>query len=588
MNTTAHTPPTQRSINVPRKQQRPLWLMLGVIILALVLGLIAFVPDGMHYHTQESTHTKGFPVQKAAIAQVPASLQRIHAWADVSENMLGFVELPKGNCIASLYRDMLQNLPALLDGTNAAPIVDWQLFSHAYSEALENGSPTDTSLYIARSKMARSPQGILPALRAVSPGVPTVIFTDLEQSQTSDYLSALQQAAKALFDQGYTVRIDRFISAFGGVISNYAGQGGSFLYGKEQRGQTNLKQVQVWKTGNHHQPRPFFVITIGSALQCETIGNALAASMQRFYTDEHVRDRGSHENLDLALYQTHNVFLLEVPLPLSLATLTLATRTSEPTASITPSALPTVAASGTASAAPSAAPSPQPGVELPTGITSLPLSSAIAKQPQGAQGVQGYVLDRASAGAQATIRFSVSPAVARLGKDYRMLWDPFAATYETVTQTPTRQYDPAQDALFLQARGPRYLKMGLATLPPENQSFSFQASGEPGAASTVDFTIATRNVPTGLYRINLLLKAKPNVAVNRLPYGQNVDTFSATADQALAIITQINKAKEFSTAPLLQTFGLDNLERSIRRAFIESEEGRTVLLGQISFDLRVQ
>ena len=50
----------------------------------------------------------------------------------------------------------------------------------------------------------------------------------------------------------------------------------------------------------------------------------------------------------------------------------------------------------------------------------------------------------------------------------------------------------------------------------------------------------------------------------------------------------INKAKEFSTAPLLQTFGLDNLERSIRRAFIESEEGRTVLLGQISFDLRVQ
>ena len=39
---------------------------------------------------------------------------------------------------------------------------------------------------------------------------------------------------------------------------------------------------------------------------------------------------------------------------------------------------------------------------------------------------------------------------------------------------------------------------------------------------------------------------------------------------------------------LLRTYGLIALEQAIRRAFTEAEETRTVLMGQIAFDLRVQ
>ena len=549
MNTNANPAPLRRSIDTKKRRARPFRLWGIVFLLVCVAGFGLYLPDGLHYQTQESTHTQGLPVSEASVPAVATSLQHINAWADVSENMLGFVALPRATCIPSLYRDMLQNLPALLDGQSAAPMVDWHIFSNSYSEALENGSPADAQYYVNRQRSRVTTTGILPALQSVAEGVPTVIFTDLEQSPTTDYLSDVQQAMKALFDQGYTVRIDRFISAFGGKISNFAGQGGVFLYGQEQREKKSIPQVQIWKTGNHHQPRPFFVITVGSALQCQSVGEALAARLQDFYTAETVQDMNSHRDLDLPLYQVHNVFLLEVPLPLSLPTL----RTSEA-----------------------------------AGVTSLPLSAAITRQAAGAPGVQGYALDREAAGGEAGIRFTLTPAIARLGKDYQMLWDQQSLTCQIVGTTPTRVFDQAQATLYLQARGPRYLKMALAPFQSENNAFVFKSNSAPANPVEIDFTIATTNLPKGLYRIDLRLYAKPNVSLNRLPYGQNVSQYAFTKDEALAIATQIAKGREFATAPLLRTYGLIALEQAIRRAFTEAEETRTVLMGQIAFDLRVQ
>ncbi len=531
-------------------KQRFALLLLGLLLSVFFAFWAAlYYTDSIHYVSQEKTHTRGFPVAFASDAQQGVTLQRINAWADVSVNMLGFVDMARTNCIASIYRDLMQTLPTRLD-QRIPPKVTWQVFSNGYSGPVEGSDPSILINYSSREVDYSKPQGILPALAKVEENVPTMIFTDLEGVYYGKYHEELSQQLKALFDKGYSIRIDRLISAFSGRISNYADTGMSFIYGTTKNVTNKVPNIDIRYTGNHHQPRPFYLITIGTAAQCKEIGDTIAQYAQSFYTDQNMPDRTAHAK-DEKLYKMHEVFSYEVVLPQSIATLT---------------------------------------EEETTNIVSQTLTSDIVIDPAGAQDVQGYTMTRAwDKNDTAKIRFTVTPDISKLGDNYSMLWEtPVITEILHFIETRTKVYRPEASEKYLTARGPRYLALQFVPVGSDFDAFVIQVEGEISQQSTLLFTINRQKIVEGLYRVTIPIFAKPNTQVNVPATKELAKKHTRTKDEAEELVRKIGLEVRFSETPMLKTFNLESFEGAIRSAFVEAEENRVIQIGQITFDLRVE
>lgn len=544
---------TNKNPKITRTMRKPMLalLLLSILLLTLFGGwAFLYYTDSFHYESQEKTHTRGFPVAFASDAQQNTTLQRINAWADVRGNMKGFVDMAKTNCVASLYRDLMQTLPERLD-QSIPPKVTWQVFSKGYSGAVEGKDPSELMNYNDRTFGYTKPQGILPALLKVEEGVPTIIFTDLEDVFDSKYYDELSQQMKVLFDQGYSVRIDRLISAFSGKISNYANASKSFLYGTAIGATEKVPHIRTDTNVYHHQPRPFYMITVGTAAQCKLIGETIVQYAKGFITDENTPDRSNHINKDEKLYQMNEVFSYEVVLPQSIATLT---------------------------------------EEEKTNIVSQTLTSDIVIDPAGAQDVQGYTMTRAwDKNGTAKIRFTVTPDISKLGPNYSMLWEtPVITEILHLIETRTKVYRPEASEKYLTARGSRYLALQFVPVGSDFEAFVIQVEGEISQQSTLLFTINRQKIIEGLYRVTIPIFAKPNAQVNMPATKQLAEKHNRKLSEGKKFADEFTTKKNYSNTIMLKTLDLVTFEGAIRSAFVEAEENRVIQIGQITFDLRVE
>ena len=538
------------------RKGKPWYFMVGIALLAgAILGILYLIDDPF-YVSQKKQNTAAFPVAFTQPEDDATTRTNINVWVDTSANMQGFIDLPRVGCIFSAYKMLLMDMERVLGRVSNSTYATPYQFKQGQSAKTTFSSLTDKNTYGTAISLDQNKQELLVALMQIAKDTtasPAIIFTDLEGSYDEDYQAKLKEAMQTLFEQGRSLRVDRFLSAYSGLISHYANRDLDVYYGREGDGRDGVFQVKVPVDSNHNQPRAFFMLTIASVDECTKIGDAVSSAYESYYQDPPQIKCGGH-NHKLLNFKAHDTFSYNV------------------IEHKTPVYLEAQEESG-----------------VTTALLGEGLSPEAADMPK-ADGVAGYsMLKQDYAVGTTDITFAVKPNIAGFGTAYAMQWvKPLKMEMYGITENHTKEYDITKDAQYLTARGDRYIKLTLDPLPADFEGFSIAPVGKPAQVSTVRFSIDRRLIAKGLYRINVPLTCKIDTYANLNKISYDEDLWIASADDIEEAARLIPQNGMVYSGVFSRTVKLNSFTSVIRDAYNTAEAADVLPVAQITFDLRVQ
>ena len=351
------------------------------------------------------------------------------------------------------------------------------------------------------------------------------------------------------------MRIDRFISAFGGELTDYANTKSDIFYGQEHKKADDPNQVTGLIKDNHHQPRAFFVLTIGTATQCEQIGTLLTTTYVDLNRSHQLTSCAGFLNDSqhdvVKDFSGHAEFSFNITVPNNTARLELSEQ---------------------------------------YGVTTYGLSNDIVREAAGAENIQGYTVTKGSNSNSSTIiTFQVEPQIPGLGSVFSMLMNnPLNIQIKRINQVHAASGDKTVSPQYLVARGNRRVKLLINPMADGYEGFSAGINSIGTQSILVDFMIDLEKTDKGLYRVSIPLVAQPDVNANQTSYESISRNYSTNIDECNDAINQVNHGEKITTNVFAKTFGFYEFMKAVRDANLMAEEDRTLLIAQIVFDLRIQ
>lgn len=287
------------------------WLITLGILLLLALTMVYVYETDDYYKYNMPLTTDGIPsarpAQTAARRTGSELIPQARIWLDVCPNMVGFINGRKGS-VESTYKQLLASLKITL-----ARNLDWYWFNNISVGTMTEIGFQDTSKYTDAAVSLSKAHGIGMVLQnaRVDAESPLIIFTDLEsiyrEEDIYDSLQALQALLQAqVFEQGLCLRIDRFVSAYSGLLEIYGVSPHYVYYGENDDFTPGIPIIETNAMYYHPQPRSFYVLTIGTASQCEAIGTCITTTYNIYCAD--LQAPFDDPKMNLGSYKEHDTY----------------------------------------------------------------------------------------------------------------------------------------------------------------------------------------------------------------------------------------------------------------------------------------
>ncbi|HNW86890.1 MAG TPA: hypothetical protein PKJ47_08145 [Candidatus Limiplasma sp.] len=265
--------------------------------------------------SQDQIHTRAFAPETQLVASADEVTKTVDVWVDTNPNMYGFVCSAMANCVPSAYSKLLLNMQANLKAYSLSTEEKYHFFSKSGQGTLSESYDIGTeSYYQDVSAGYEDNNRLISLLEAQTGETPALFFTDFETYNTKQFQNDLKTVAQKLFQQGKSLRLDAFLSAFSGKITNYAASNDNVYYGVYGNHNKDAYQTEIEGLPYYHNlPRPFYVLTVGTEADCETLGQLLVNAYNSFYSNlPSIGCGGKH---DIDDYQAHDAFTYDVKYP---------------------------------------------------------------------------------------------------------------------------------------------------------------------------------------------------------------------------------------------------------------------------------
>lgn len=546
------------------KKKRPkvwycLLISLGICILftAIAMYVIPLYENQFYTYTgDEKPSTIGFPPKlsgdSSPFDEVDSPVLTV--FCDTSANMLGFVAPSRGNCIESSYQEMLNRIESNFDSRS----ITFQSFNaNGLSEVSLN------TLLSAESYVTDSAQGdgLEQALRrAATTNDPVIILTDLEGSLLNATARiGLEEQFKAIFKAHRSVSVTRYISAYSGTLTNYAGSDLDYGYGTSTSKIPQIKPSE-WTEVNHRLPRAFYAIVIGNTETCASITDSLNALYRSINNSLSSYD---HSNPPLSAYTQMDT----IRHPIIKASLLQGYR---------------------------------PGSTSETGIwvaaDTLTDEDIAASQWKDSYGVYRFSFKRDElTNGVFTIPFTINTRLISDNKAAKTALTAASAeiyllrideTHETLNES---NQDQLASGDLLLARGNRAIRLALVKDNSDEKCFHAVASVHNDQTVELTFTADPTQILPGVYRIEIKVTAQQDRALMDSRIEQLLSPYSITEALAKSNASSLSSGRSSkATNPAIQTVGLQFLLTALSNGYVSQEAACDLEIADIIFDLHVE
>ena len=517
--------------------------------ISVLIPVVLLLVESQYFVSQDQIHTRAFAPETQLVASADEVTKTVDVWVDTNPNMYGFVYSSVANCIPSAYSKLLLNMQVNLKAYSLSTEEQYHFFSKSGQGTLSESYDIGTeSYYQDVSAGYEDNNRLISLLEAQTGDTPALFFTDFETYNTKQFQNDLKTVAQKLFQQGISLRMDAFLSAYSGKIINYAASNDNFYYGVYGNHNKDAYQTEIAGLPYYHNlPRPFYVLTVGTEADCETLGQLLVNAYNSFYSNLPSIDCGGDHDIDD--YQAHDVFTYTVKYPTQNALLLK---------------------------------------DQNAGCSVGAVDSAIKPDNSGNESVYGFAVSQSEQTAE--IPFVLSPQIRGIGQTFMLtVVDPLQMQISKVIQSNVYGMDTKNVEQYLEARGNRYIKL---TLEPQNTGISgFSAAYKIQSNMDIQITLRANllQCAKGLYRIRIPVTCAPDITKNSSQADSNAQAnWSQTRQNADYAIRRIRSSRKLSTNVFAKTIDFDRIISSLHNAYVEAESTRTFPVGEIEFDLRIQ
>ena len=526
------------------------WVFL-VVLAVISLAVVIFIPnvDGWYYYSQDETNTKAFAPSDTSVDDEALS-KTINVWVDTNPSMYGFVSNARSGCMFSAYQKLLLNLRSYLEKYSLSTSLQYHFFNQNKQGDMYESSLSDSTLYGVDESAAKNANRMLDIMQKTSDTQPSVFFSDLESFNSKKFQEALKPIAKQLFLQGKSIRIDAYLSAYGGEIANYGSSDRNIFYGMDGKETLEGLQAAVTDTAYYHRlPRPFYVLIVGTENECESIGNLVVKAYDQLYHGVPVTTcKHSHNSAD---YNAHDAYRFSVKFPATLANL-------------------------------------RKGVN--NGATVGTYGSDITPDETGNENVYGFSVDQSLFFSKTIqIPFMIKPQIEGLGQSYFIqVVEPLQLSVSKITETHMQERDARNPDQYLTARGKRFIRLDLHPETTNLDGFSATYTAGTDTQLSILFSAELQLLSKGLYRLLIPVVCKPDVNRNASIAQYDVSKWNLSQVDALSAVRKLAASGKLGNNVFERTIDIEGLIRSVREAFVEAENDRTIPVGEVLLDLRIR
>lgn len=538
------------------------WVPLAILIVMLVLGPVLVALSDL-YDTHE---TPGFSGLTPESVQTGASVSQstdLSVWVDTGPSMYGLLHSSRSTCVPSSYKMVLESMPDIAKQYSQVSSIIYYHFDSTFSVA----SDTDTERSAARAKQQSSalqllnentyqalPESggastaLLSVFGAIDLTHPTIILTDFEADGLTQQPAKYAQSLDRIFGAGYCVSVVAMKSAFSGTLYNYTNEGVDYIYGTSKCPKSAVQMISNY--ANHHQPRSFYAIIIGTSLQCER----LSAEVQSVYREEcQANIAGRIEEISKADQHEEHA---DNFIALQSADFWLNDAFDIVTAVNSVSAT----ATGGAKA------------ELVSG------------SPWAESGIPEFTLVTGSQdeAQSAAITFSIVPASACYKTTYST--DVYATPVPKIQKVEESQLESSsltESSTVLLARGDKRVKLSLSDFEDQHQWFKCSAVSAAASGITFRLTVDLSNCSPGMYRLVLPVYCRHSTEAE----DQNGADWSRNWSVSTGRLKE-EMARDENTAR--KTVDLYEQLEAIRRSEVSQCSCEDNLVAQLTVDLNIQ
>lgn len=532
------------------------WMLALVVLAALACGMLLMYHDeAAFYEPTVTLTTEGIPSSKQVqtatrrAGSEPAPLQA-RVWLDVCPNMVGFINGREGS-IESTYRQLLASLKI-----TTARSLDWYWFNNISVGSMTEVGFQDTSKYTDAGVSLSQAHGIGMVLEnaRLDRETPVVIFTDLESIyREDDYAASLREIQDKLqaqvFELGLCLRVDRYVSAYSGLLEVFGQSSHYVYYGESNTVTAGIPIVKTSAMYFHPQPRAFYVLTIGTAAQCEDIG-ARIADTYNVYCDG-LRAPFDDPKMNLNSYIAHDTMRFYQHAPTQVAKL-------ECTGS--------------------------------AGVHVANPGEGYQFEPIGDNGIVGFCFQRSVTKEGVTaIRLNIASAIELYGSPVAIACDkPVIASLQKLVLTPVPGPDPNNPDQYVECRGGRWARKDLVEAEAEKAALTVTMEAEPDGDYTLQITVDHSLICTGLYRVSIPIFYTPNVAAQSKAYQAQIDGWSLTTLQVEELYRLVSHDEAVPFSTMLKTLNIWDTVSAFNAAYGAVEPESRFQLADIVFEIRIE
>lgn len=524
------------------------WIL---IIVSLVFALIIAPHFSDYYVTQGTVDGSMFPLKSTDTPQQlqdTPTVNSINVYVSASSSMAGFVHQSRSGCVPSAYRSLLESLSETLNG-----YANVNIFYRSNIHAVDNlQAVVDESVYNAAVTNESGLEDVLRA--AITNSEPSIIFTDLEGDDGQDFYQSVKSLSDQLFRAGKSLSIGRYVSAFSGVLYNYAESGKDYSYGlsDKQSGTTLLRPSSNYL---HHQPRAFYVLIIADTENCERYQTSIDKAYWAFcstLTQAAIQDHSS-ENLEL--YKAAKSILLPV----------MRAGTKNVHSAGVQAKTSTLWESGSASTADTNREVPQYTIKRTTdAAASCQLVYSIVPE---------LSINNGASALASNIRVEMSTQSA-------------VAAYKVLEGS----YDESLPPNYLIGRGNHVI---IYTLEDDQQATQYiETDCSIGTDGALQLTLNIQNgqLTGSLYRVYLKVYARQNGSQIISELDDSLSGYSITSSVATTRAAALERDRGYGTTPnpVLSTINLTNFLQAIHSGYITGASSDELFVADIVFDLKIE
>lgn len=528
-------------------------VLICVICVGSMIGL-AFM-DSLFY-----VHAPGDVVTTAAFEPYPKegtseNSRAISVYADGSFNMQGFYSQARKDCFTSAYAELLGSLEDHFEG--------YTLKYYRYLRSSITDCGKSGLLQVENGAEADGDRegGLVHVLETVAQGNSSaIIFTDLEgDSVTDGFCMSWQNAAESAFRNHKSISIVRYLSAYGGILQNYADSSINYSYGyrlaNNGRG-TNVKQLRSGRNYYHLLPRAFYAIVVGDAETTTQIVDSLNDAYDKVCRQ--AKNRNCHDEPAWEAYQAKSVYTLPI-----ISGNTLTACHTEPQAT---------------------------GIYIDTnGLREKELKDSSLRDEYG---VYSFVVKHTARDEDGfRIPFTISPALRSSGEK-ALLTQLFTEIEVMKLNEQHKTINPHETVVLgkdmLLARGNRVIQLTLDPYEPVQGSYRTEIAAQANGQVRVDLIANTGLVTQGVYRVKLHVYAKQDgkrmadTIENPLVY------YSQTYTEAQRDVEALCEEASRTRNPMLKTPELATLLKDLKNSYTVAASENGLEIAQMTFDLYVE